>query len=190
MKMSVWAPALDLSLDQLPTDSNELAAAWFTCSFCEYCKLIPCKLSSSEFELWMLLLEEGDPGVFLHGSFMWSPKIVKGCKIRFVAPSVDWPFNQVSDKLTSLVVGISEEYLTRSYQFDVSVPYFIYGTVDKSLCNNTWYWGLNLPMVGLHIHYTLLAWKGECPIYTPILEHCSHFSVPEPPALWRRASST
>ena len=49
--MSVWTPAVTLLLEELPTDANELAAVWFTCSCCEDSDLIPCELSPSEFEV-------------------------------------------------------------------------------------------------------------------------------------------
>ena len=107
-KLLVWAPDRNSLLDELPTDANELAAAWFTCWCCEDSELIPCELSPLESKVWMLLLRDVDPGVFIRGSFVWSVTIFKGSKSWSVAPSTDWPFNQVSSKLTYFVVAISE----------------------------------------------------------------------------------
>ena len=77
LKMLVWDPALDLLLNKLPTDANELAAAWFTLSCYEDSELIPCKLSPSEFEVRMILLRDGYPGVFFRGRFVSSVTIAK-----------------------------------------------------------------------------------------------------------------
>ena len=56
--MSVWSPTLVILLDKLLLFTKELAAAWFDCSYCEDVELIPCELSPSEIEVWILLLGE------------------------------------------------------------------------------------------------------------------------------------
>ena len=67
-------------------------------------------------------LGDGDLRVFVRGRFVGSVTIAKGHANLSVAPSADWPFNQVSAKLTYFVVAIFEDYLTRSSQFVGSVP--------------------------------------------------------------------
>ena len=95
----------------------------------------------------------------------------------------------MSDKVTSFVVALSEEYFTRSSHFFGIVTDSMNGTVEKSSSNTTWYCGLTRPVFGFQTSATLPAWNGKCPKYTPIREGGSHVGRPAPTALYKRASN-
>ena len=136
MKISVWTPALTL-LDLLPEFESNLYASRIIYLCCEGGKIFPDEFYPLEAYMGILLLTGVDTWVFVFWSLFWYITTVKGYKIWYNAPTLDWSFNQVSAKILSLGVAIYYEWLTRYPQLVGSIPDSIYGTVDKSYSKTT-----------------------------------------------------
>ena len=123
-------------------------------------------------------------------SFDWSGTTTENVSLTGSEIASESDVDHVSARMKSSLVAHSDEYLTRAGQFGGNAPSSMYATVENLSSYTTWYCGVTHPVRGLKTSATLLAWNGECPRYTPIIERGSHFCGLAPPADLRRLSRT